>query len=147
MMVKNAQEQFVVDKTVRIEAPQEAIFKLLTEPEQLRRWIPMTDFEARVGGNIRMQKNEWIAVGQIVELDPPNSVAFTWDWQNEPIGARTVVKYELKKDGTGTLVRLTHTGLPSEERAKNHHEGWVHYLGRLKTVAIGGDPGPDIMPD
>ena len=146
-MVKNAQDQFIVDKTIRIEAPQEAIFRLLTDPEQMKRWQPIVSFDARVGGKYRFVKDEWVATGEVVEYDPPRSVAYTWDWENAPIGARTVVRYELTKDGDGTLVRLTHTGLRSDESAKSHHEGWVYYLGRLKTVATGGDPGPDKMPD
>ena len=144
-MVKNAQEQFVVDKTVRIEAPQEAIFRLLTEPDQLNRWMPMVEFNASIGGTYRFVKGEWIAIGQVIELDPPRSIAYTWDWENAPLGARSVLKFELTKDGDGTLVRLTHTGFPNAERAKGHHEGWVYYLGRLKTLATGGDPGPDTM--
>lgn len=144
-MVKNAQDQFIVDKTIRIDAPQTTVFKLLTDPQQMKRWQPVTDFEARIGGKHRFAKDEWIAVGEVVEYDPPRSVAYTWDWENAPIGARTVLKFELTKDGDGTLVRLTHTGFPNAESAKNHHEGWVHYLGRLKTVALGGDPGPDTM--
>ena len=147
-MVKNAQEQFVVDKTIRIEAPQDAIFRLLTEPDQMNRWMmTVVEFDARIGGKFRFVKGEWIATGQVIEIDPPRSVAYTWDWENAPLGARTVLRFELTKDGDGTLVHLTHAGFPDAERAKNHHEGWVYYLGRLKTVATGGDPGPDKMPE
>jgi Activator of Hsp90 ATPase homolog 1-like protein len=43
----------------------------------------------------------------------------------------------------GTLLRLTHTGLPNGEECAGHAEGWAHYLGRLAEVAVGRDPGPD----
>jgi uncharacterized protein YndB with AHSA1/START domain len=144
-MIKNASEQFIVDRTIRIEAPQDAVFKLVSDESQLARWQPMDFFEPRIGGKYKFAKGEWIAVGEIVEFDPPRVVAFTWDWQNSPIGARTVVKFELKKDGNGTLVHFTHTGFLDAERSANHAEGWTHYLARLKTVAEGGDPGPDTM--
>jgi uncharacterized protein YndB with AHSA1/START domain len=144
-MIKNASEQFVVDQTIRIEAPQEAVFKLLSDKTQLARWQPIDFFEPRVGGKYKFIKGEWIAVGEIVEFDPPRVVAYTWDWENKPIGVRTVVKFELKRDGTGTLVRLTHTGFVDAEWADDHSKGWGYYLGRLKTVAEGGDPGPDTM--
>ena len=145
-MIKNASEQFVVDRSIRIEAPQDAVFKLLSDKELIKRWQPMDTFEPRLGGTYKFTKGEWIAVGEIVEFDPPHVVAFTWDWENAPIGARTVVKFELKKDGNGTMVRLTHTGFVNAEQATNHTEGWLHYLGRLKTAGEGGDPGPDSMP-
>jgi len=142
-MVKNTQELFVVDKTIRIEAPQEAIFRLLTEADQVRRWMPMVEYNARVGSAYRFVKGEHVAIGEVIEIDPPRSISYTWDWKDAPIGARTVLKFELTKDGSGTLVRLTHTGFPNLESAENHQHGWVYYLGRLKTVATGGDPGPD----
>ena len=141
-MIKNPQEQLMVDQSIHIDAPQDEVFKLISDPAQIKRWKPITDFEPRVGGKYRMQKGP-IAVGQVVEFDPPRAVAFTWDLENAPLGARTVVKIELSEDGTGTLVRLTHTGFPNAERATNHGEGWAYYLKRLKTVAEGGDPGPD----
>src|SRR6266702_3603537 len=45
--------------------------------------------------------------------------------------------------GGGTLLRMTHSGLPTEEQAAAHAKGWAHYLGRLTTAAAGSDPGPD----
>jgi uncharacterized protein YndB with AHSA1/START domain len=142
-MIKQSSEQLLVDQTIRIEAPQQAVFDLLTDPTQAERWQPMDFFEPRVGGKYRFAKGEWVAVGEIVEIDPPNSVAFTWDWKNSPLGSPTVVKYELTKDGDGTIVHLTHTGFVDAERAANHSEGWAYYLKRLKIASEGGDPGPD----
>jgi hypothetical protein len=34
-------------------------------------------------------------------------------------------------------------GLPNEELARNHGEGWDNYLPRLAVAAAGGDPGRD----
>ncbi|MDX3759526.1 SRPBCC domain-containing protein [Streptomyces mirabilis] len=42
----------------------------------------------------------------------------------------------------GTLLTLTHSGLPEPARGP-HQEGWEHYLDRLAVRAPGGDPGPD----
>jgi uncharacterized protein YndB with AHSA1/START domain len=145
-MIKNAPE-LTVDKTIRINAPREHVFKLLSDPKEIKRWKPMTSFEPRVGGHYQFEKGEWIAVGEIVEFDPPRVVAYTWDWKNSPLGTRTVVKYELQADGDATIVRLTHTGFTDAERAKAHGEGWEHYGQRLKIAAEGGDPGPDTMDD
>jgi uncharacterized protein YndB with AHSA1/START domain len=143
-MIKNAPE-LMVDKTVRINAPREHVFKLLSDPKEMKRWEPITSFEARVGGRYQFEKGEWIAVGEIVEFDPPHAIAFTWDWKNSPLGSRTVVRYELEADGKATVVRLTHTGFVDAERAKMHGEGWAYYNDRLKIAAEGGDPGPDTM--
>jgi hypothetical protein len=42
----------------------------------------------------------------------------------------------------GTLIRLTHRGLPPE-LDEQHDAGWSRYLEQLATVVAGGDPGPD----
>jgi hypothetical protein len=52
------------------------------------------------------------------------------------------VTIELLPDGDGTLVLLTHAGLPEGADAAQL-QGWEHFLPRLATVASGGDPGPD----
>ena len=143
-MIKQAPE-LMVDKTIRIEAPREHVFKLLTDPKEVKRWEPMVEFEPRIGGKFRFEPGEHRGFGEIIELDPPNVVAYTWDWRNDPLGTRTIVKYELKADGNATILRLTHTGFGDAERAKNHGIGWEYYNQRLKIAAEGGDPGPDKM--
>jgi uncharacterized protein YndB with AHSA1/START domain len=142
-MIKDTKEQLLVDQTIRIEAPQEAVFALLTEPAQMQRWFPVTVFEPKVGGAFGFEKGEFVCFGEVVEFDPPRVVAYTWDYKKTPIGSRTIVRYDLRKDGSGTVVHLTHTGFVDAEWASDHRKGWTYYLGRLKTVGEGGDPGPD----
>ena len=62
------------------------------------------------------------------------------------IAARaTEVRFELEEDAGGTIVRLSHRGFPEPAQRESHSHGWSHYALRLKTVAEGGDPGPDLM--
>ena len=53
------------------------------------------------------------------------------------------MEIDLIPQGGGTLVRLTHSGLPTQESRDMHLEGWAHYVERLGVAAAGGDPGPD----
>jgi uncharacterized protein YndB with AHSA1/START domain len=55
----------------------------------------------------------------------------------------SLVEIDLIEQPNGTLLRLTHTGLPNAEQCAGHADGWTHYLGRLAAVAAGRDPGPD----
>ncbi len=57
--------------------------------------------------------------------------------------ARTTVEISLHPEGTKTLVRLTHRGLP-EDAVSDHSAGWSRYVERLAIVATGGDAGPDV---
>src|SRR5690242_15542512 len=55
----------------------------------------------------------------------------------------SLVEIDLIEQKDGTLLRLTHTGLPNAAQCAGHAEGWAHYLGRLGEVAAARDPGPD----
>ncbi len=131
-----------VEQTMRIAASRERVFELLTDAAQMGRWMPVTMFEPRIGGRVEFAPTA-VAVGEVVAFEPPRLVAYTWDWRDRPLGARTEVRFELEEDGEGTTVRLTHTGFRAQERREAHRRGWAHYGQRLKTVAEGGDPGPD----
>ena len=64
------------------------------------------------------------------------------DWAVWAPGS-SLVEIDLIEQPDGTLLRLTHSGLPSAEQCAGHAEGWAHYLARLAQVAAGRDPGPD----
>jgi uncharacterized protein YndB with AHSA1/START domain len=142
-MKQTAATAFAVRRSIHITAPRPRVFELLTDVAEAARWIPITVFEPRLGGRVVFARGEAVAEGEVIEFDPPRSVAYTWDWRDRPLGVRTEVRWELDEDGDGTLVRLSHTGFRDPERRADHEHGWSHYTRRLKTAAEGGDPGPD----
>jgi hypothetical protein len=81
--------------------------------------------------------------GEYTEISD-NRVAMTWGWlDNDMLGpGQSDVVFELIPEGSGTLLRLTHTGLPVEMQP-SFSEGWDHFTGRLAAVAEGRDTGPD----
>jgi uncharacterized protein YndB with AHSA1/START domain len=131
----------------RIKASPETVFRFFTDPERWLRWQGVTaELEPRPGGRFRMDvRGDGHASGQFLEVVPARRVVFTWGWEMEgnpvPPGSSTV-EVDLWPDGDGTVVRLTHRGLPADAFA-THQAGWEHYLDRLATTAGGGDPGPD----
>ena len=138
--------ELMVTTEVRIEASPDAVFPFLVEPDRIVRWKGVeADVEPRPGGRYRVNvTGRNVAVGEYVEIDPPRRVVFTWGWEGDPQlppGSSTVT-IELIPDGTDTIVRLTHVGLPDGADAAQL-EGWKHFLPRLAEVASGGDPGPD----
>lgn len=135
-----------VTAEVRIDAGPEAVFPFLTDPERIVRWKGVeAQVEAVPGGEYRVRVTmRNVAVGEYVEVDPPRRVVFTWGWEGDdrlPPGSSRV-EIELVPDGEGTIVRLTHSGLPDGTEA-GQLEGWRHFLPRLAAVAAGEDPGPD----
>ena len=90
------------------------------------------------------------ALGELLEVDPPRRLVYTWGW--EPTGdplvdqvapGSSTVELDLVPSAGGTLLRVVHRGRPSAEQEETHAAGWLHYLGRLGVAASGGDPGPD----
>lgn len=141
-----AEGTLTVSTEIRIEAAPEAVFPYLTEPDKIVRWKGVeATVEASPGGVYRVNvTGHNHAVGEYVEIEPPHRVVFTWGWEGDPQlppGSSTVT-IELVPDGDGTIVRLTHAGLPEGTDAAQL-EGWKHFLPRLATAATGGDPGPD----
>lgn len=137
----------LVDMSIRIEAEPAAVFEFFTDPEKMVRWKGSKALlDPRPGGEYRVDVNDLqIAVGEYVEVVPPERVVFTWGWEGNdgiPPGS-TRVEITLTADGDGTVVRLVHTDLPTEEAAAQHGQGWTHFLSRLQIAAAGGDPGTD----
>jgi len=76
---------------------------------------------------------------------PVHRLAYTFGWeggQEVPPGS-SLIEIDLIERNGGTLLRMTHSGLPNEAQCASHNRGWAHYLGRLTIAAGGGNPGID----
>lgn len=130
----------------RIAAPAATVYGFLTSAEKWVLWQGVaTSLDPRVGGLFTIDMpNGTRSRGEFVEMEPNRRVVFTWGWIDHPgvPPGSTTVEILLEEDQGGTLLTLTHSGLPPEE-ALLHQEGWDHYLPRLARAAEGSDPGMD----
>lgn len=143
-------EDLVVRREAHISAPPAAVFALLTDPEKILSWMGTeADLDPRPGGlyllNVTGKK---FARGSFREVVPVHRLAYSfgWDGDEEVPPGSGLVEIDLTELPDGTLLRLTHSGLPNAEQCANHAKGWAHYLGRLTETAAGRDPGPDVVP-
>jgi len=85
------------------------------------------------------------ARGTFREVVPVHRLAYSFGWDGSEVvpPGSSLVEIDLIEQPNGTLLRLTHTGLPNAEQCAGHADGWAHYLGRLAEVAAGRNPGPD----
>jgi uncharacterized protein YndB with AHSA1/START domain len=131
---------------IRVKASPETVFPFLTDPALSARWFGRAAaFDPNPGGSYRTEiSDEIVAIGSFVEIDPPRRLLLTFGWEgNEQVPpGSSRVEITLEADGDETLVRLRHDGLP-DGAARQHGDGWDHYLPRLAIVATGGDAGPD----
>jgi uncharacterized protein YndB with AHSA1/START domain len=140
-----------VELSIHIDATPATVFQYFVDPERLCRWQGIrADIDPRPGGTYRVHvAGDNVAVGQYVDVVRDERVVFTWGWEGNdglPPGT-TTVEVTLAPDGDGTLVRLRHYDLPTDDAAARHREGWQHYLKRLQVAGAGGDPGRDTYLD
>jgi len=76
------------------------------------------------------------AVGHILAIDPPQHISWTWDWEAEPLGATTVVAFDLIDHGKRTHLTLRHVGFRSRAQLELHDALWRYWFGRLVEAAV-----------
>jgi uncharacterized protein YndB with AHSA1/START domain len=150
----------VIELERRIAARPETVFSYFTDPERYRRWQGVdAELDPRPGGLFRVTmtgRSRTVARGVYVEVEPPTRLVFTWGWEpidGAPDGMTGVlpgtstVEVELVADGDATILRMRHSGLPTDAACQFHTAGWDLTLDRLVVAAAGGDPGPYVLAD
>ena len=144
-------DQDAVVSEIDVSAPPERVFKAITEAGELQRWftnpecpVKVWKMEARVGGHYSYATekgsivvngvSEFQCQGEILECDPPRLLVYSWigNWHDDP-SIRTVVRWELANQGSGTHVKVTHSGLANLPVArKDYSGGWTGVVRKLK---------------
>jgi uncharacterized protein YndB with AHSA1/START domain len=130
---------------VDLAAPPEEVFRHLTDPAAMIRWMGQhATLKPVPGGAFEVDINGVPVRGQYLEVDPPRRVLVSWGVAGSsdmPPGA-TEVEFTLTPTPAGTRLRLVHRGL-SAGQGEIHAVGWQHFLARLTRAAAGDDAGPD----
>ena len=147
--------QDAIVSEIEIAAPAERVFRALTESDQLMRWFtdascPVKSWrmDARPGGSYSYATeksnavvvngvNEFKCRGDILEIDPPRVLVYTWiaNWHLDK-ERKTVVRWDLTPTASGTHVKVTHSGLAHEPEARaDYSGGWVGVVEKLKQFA------------
>ena len=140
-------EAHVVRRETRIPAPPAAVFAFLTDPEKILGWMGTeAQLQPEPGGIYLLNvTGARFARGSFREVVPVHRLAYSFGWDGSaavPPGS-SLVEIDLLEQPDGTLLTLTHSGLPDAEQCAGHDEGWAHYFGRLAELAAGSNPGPD----
>ncbi len=144
---------FVVRRETHVPAPPATVFAFLTDPDKIVSWMA-TEAEAQphaggvyllkgIGGNPNR-----IARGTFREVVPVHRLAYSFGWEgNEAVPpGSSLIEIDLIDHDGGTLLRMTHSGLPDAEQSARHNQGWAYYLDQLGTILSGRDPGLDTGP-
>ena len=145
-----AEREDTIVQEVSIKGAAERIFAALIDPAELMEWwragekfqITHAENDLRVGGKWSMTveghcgpDGRSTVTGVYQEIDPPHTLVFTWSRpeENEP---ESTVRWDLKEKDGVTTVRVTHSGLVSEER-RTRNSGWPIVVGLLRDYVEG----------
>lgn len=150
---------------VFVAAPPARVFEAITDPRQTAQWwgqkgmysLTATSADVRVGGKWRSAGTSpdgkpFHVEGEYVEIDPPRLLVHTWNPSYQKLPS-TLVRWELEprdmhglqhsgpnRVGTGTVVRIRHSGFAGNlEAAKGHGEGWKRVLGWMQAFVERND--------
>jgi len=82
-------------------------------------------------------------IGEVKQFEVGRKVAYGWcDDLGKGKEAKTLVVFEISKKGTGSMLRLTHSGFGEGkawvELYGGIQSGWAYYLMNLKSVLSQG---------
>jgi uncharacterized protein YndB with AHSA1/START domain len=145
-------EPLVVRHETQIAAPPATVFAFLTDPNKILSWMGAEATTETHPGGLYLVKGigerASVVRGAFREVVPIHRLAYSFGWEGDeevPPGSSLVEIDLIDQDG-GTLLRMTHSGLPNATQRANHNRGWAHYLGRLALAATGRNPGIDRGP-
>lgn len=158
-------EQNIIEAEIFVAAPPERVFQALTDPTQTQRWwgqkgmykVTRSEADFRPGGKYwsegeRVDGTRFRVEGEYLEIDPPRLIVQTWGASFSNVKG-TVVRWELEprpvhglqatgpsRMGTGTLVKLRHTGFADNHpAAEDHARGWQRVLGWMQAFVEKGE--------
>ena len=126
----------VIDTTVEIAAPVDAVWKAISDPRELARWFPL---EARVtpgeGGEVFMSWGAPWEGGSRIDAWEPGRRLRTRGFLEH--GDASMIEYTLEARGGKTLLRLVHSGFAAggdweDELFGGTERGWRYELRSLR---------------
>jgi uncharacterized protein YndB with AHSA1/START domain len=118
----------------RLAHPVDAVWRAITEPSELAHWFPNeVKVDLRVGGRMGFtfpQGDYPPMEGEVLELDPPRRLAFTWGDDE--------LRFELEPidEGRGCLLRFTDL-IEERDKAARDAAGWHVCLDRMEHHLAG----------
>jgi uncharacterized protein YndB with AHSA1/START domain len=135
-------EKRVIETTIEINAPKDAVWKALTDAEELVCWFPLkAEVKPGPGGSIWMSWGlPWEGSSRIEVWEPEQHLSvrgfIEHDAEKGAAGA-IVVDYHLESRGGKTVLRLVHSGFEPKESWEDEmfdgtRRGWRYELRSLR---------------
>jgi uncharacterized protein YndB with AHSA1/START domain len=111
--------------------PPKKVWRALTEPELLSRWLLKANFAPIVGQAIQFQREampgwDGVITGEVVGCREFQSLSYSW----RALGVDTVITWTLEPTQTGTRLRFEQAGFDAE-----HKQAWGGALAGWRQMA------------
>jgi uncharacterized protein YndB with AHSA1/START domain len=142
-MTAKAETQSIV-QDYDLPHPPAKVWRALTEPELLARWLMKSDMQPAVGRSFtfRMEPSQWwdgIVHCEILEIEPLKRLSYTWRSGPESSPLDTVVTWTLTPTAAGgTRLQLEHSGfVPKNKFAfDGARQGWQRNVNERMTEVL-----------
>jgi uncharacterized protein YndB with AHSA1/START domain len=116
---------------------QATVWAMLTEPEELPKWLAPGEIELRAGGRAKLDfaDSGTVIDSSVTAIEAPCLLEYSWSGPGEP---ERPVRWETAADGTGTRLVLT-LRLPESEDVARACAGWEAHL-QMLLAALEGVP-------
>jgi len=127
-------------KEVTINAPAEAVWKAITDKDEMKNWyFDIAEFKAEPGfefqftGQSEDGQRKFVHLCKVMEVIPGKKLSYTWRYENDE--GNSLVTFELLEEDGATRVKLSHEGVETfaangPDFAKTSFEaGWNEIIG------------------
>lgn len=127
-----------------IAAAPEKVFNAWLNPEMLAKFMrpgpdmgaPDVTTDAKEGGGfeiiMKAGDQDLPHRGTYKKIDPHSQIIFTWESAFSP--TESEVTLDIRPEGDGSHIRLTHVTFYDEEKRDNHEGGWTQILATLDSA-------------
>ncbi|HYK41430.1 MAG TPA: SRPBCC domain-containing protein, partial [Thermoanaerobaculia bacterium] len=126
-----------LDREITICARRETVFRYFTDSARFAKWWGEgSRIDPRPGGAVLIRYPNAVEVtGEVVEIDPPRRIVFTYTYAGKTPADGTLVTITLDEAPAGTVLKLRHA-FSSAKIRDLHVQGWRYQLALFsKTVA------------
>jgi uncharacterized protein YndB with AHSA1/START domain len=128
----------------------ERVWKALTTPEQIARWLMPNDFVPKLGHKFTFKREpmpqlkfDGISHCEVIELDPPAKLAYTF--VGGPLN--TVIRFRLEPEGQGTHLYFEHSGFDADDPIQMFSfqamgQGWSQLGKNLESLVAADSANP-----
>ncbi len=125
-----SEEQRILDVSIEVDAPASAVWRALTEADELTRWFPpMARVVPGVGGSIFLSWGEGVEGTATIEIWEPNR-------KLRVVEGPMAIDYLIEARGEATVLRIVHSGFGADASFDDQYDatlgGWSYFLYNLK---------------